>query len=254
MSNGKLKAITFDLWDTVFIDESDEPKRIAEGFASKPVSRRNFIHDFIQKQNKISIEMVNVAYDVVDAAFRHVWYEQNTTWTVAERLEILLNGLGYHLPLDGFDELVRQHEDMEVEIKPDIASGIKDALSQLHDRYLLGVISDTIFTPGRGLRQMLDDYGLLKYFKGFVFSDEIGFAKPAPIMFEAIAKELKVELNQIVHIGDREEKDVDGPHAVGAKAILTTVIKDRASDRTKAEAICTDYSMLPEIIKKMELL
>ena len=252
MSNSRLKAITFDLWDTVFIDESDEPKRIAEGLAPKSITRRNLIEEFVKNHKEVSRQTIDTAYDVIDAAFRHVWYEQNITWTVKERLEILLQGLGLTPPWDGFDELVRQHEDMEVEISPDIASGIAEAIQELHGQYILGVISDTIFTPGRGLRQMLEKYDLLKYFKVFIFSDEVGFAKPLPVVFEAAAKELNVALSEIVHIGDRVEKDVDGPHAVGASAILTTVIKDRGGEKSKAEAICADYKMLPRIINEIK--
>lgn len=251
MSSNNLKAITFDLWDTVFIDDSDEPKRMEKGLSTKPVTRRNLVADFVSRHKDLSRDTIDTANDIMDAAFRHVWYEQKITWTVKERLEILLKGLGLTLPLDGFDELIRQHEDMEVDISPAIAANIAEALSILSERYLLGVISDTIITPGRGLRQILEKYDLLKYFKVFIFSDEIGFAKPLPIVFEAAAKELKVDLSEIVHIGDREEKDVDGPHAVGARAVFTTVIKDRGSERTKADAICTDYKMLPDIISQI---
>ena len=251
MNNNGLKAITFDLWDTVFIDDSDEPKRLERGLATKPITRRNLIEEFLRQHKEISRDTIDTANDIMDAAFRHVWYEQNVTWTVNERLEILLKGLGLSLPLEGFDELVQQHEDMEVEISPDIAENIAGALSILSERYLLGVISDTIFTPGRGLRQMLEKYDLLKYFKVFIFSDEIGYAKPLPIVFEAAAKQFNVELCEIIHIGDREEKDINGPQAVGARAVLTTVIKDRGSDRSKADAICTDYRMLPDIISQI---
>ncbi|GIT27925.1 MAG: hypothetical protein CM1200mP41_39690 [Gammaproteobacteria bacterium] len=30
-----IKAVTFDLWDTVIHDDSDEPKRAAQGLRSK---------------------------------------------------------------------------------------------------------------------------------------------------------------------------------------------------------------------------
>ena len=85
----------------------------------------------------------------------------------------------------------------------------------------------------------------------FTFSDEIGRAKPDPAVFKAAANSLSVKINEIVHIGDREEKDIAGPHAIGAKAIFTTVIKDRGSTETKADAICTDYSQLPDIIEEL---
>ena len=35
-----IKGITFDLWDTVFIDDSDEPKRKKAGRPTKSVERR----------------------------------------------------------------------------------------------------------------------------------------------------------------------------------------------------------------------
>ena len=35
-----IKAITFDLWDTVLIDNSDEPKRKAAGRPTKAIERR----------------------------------------------------------------------------------------------------------------------------------------------------------------------------------------------------------------------
>ncbi len=247
----EIKAVTFDLWDTVFIDDSDEPKRKAKGLNPKPIERRNLVQIFLEKQQTLSRDVIDIAYDTVDAAFRHVWYGQNITWTVRERLSVLLKGLGSELPENDIKELVRRHEDMELDIQPDLAPGISNALAKLHGKYRLGVISDTIFSPGRALRQLLDGYGILKYFDAFVFSDEIGCAKPTPIVFENVAKSLGVETSQIVHIGDREEKDVDGPHAVGAKAVFTTVVKDRGSRSSKAEAICNDYGDLFDIVEKI---
>jgi len=35
-----IKAVTFDLWDTVIHDDSDEPKRAAQGLRSKKEERR----------------------------------------------------------------------------------------------------------------------------------------------------------------------------------------------------------------------
>ena len=54
-----------------------------------------------------------------------------------------------------------------------------------------------------------------------------------------------------VHVGDREQKDIAGPHAVGARGVLCTVIKDRPGDNTKADAICKNFKNLPDIIEKL---
>jgi putative hydrolase of the HAD superfamily len=250
--NQSVKAVTFDLWDTVFADDSDEPKREAQGLPAKPEQRRKLVYDFLSKHAPISKEIVDAAYSVQDAAFSRVWHHQYVTWTVEQRLSVLLQGLGRSLPQDEMAELVRLHEEMEVEIQPNIAAAIGPALETLSAKYKLGVISDTIFSPGRCLKKILESNGLLKHFSTFTFSDEVGIAKPTPGIFEAAAQALKVAPAEIVHIGDREQNDIDGPHKVGARAVLTTVIKDRRQGKdTQAEAICSDYTQLVEIIDQL---
>ena len=251
MDKATIKAITFDLWDTVFIDDSDEPKRKAQGLAPKPVERRNLVQQFLDRHEPISRELIDLAYDTTDAAFRQVWYGQNITWTVRQRLSVLLKGLKRNLPEPEFDELVRLHEEMELAVRPNLASDVTEALSSLQGKYKMGVISDAIFSPGRALRQLLADYDILKYFTSFIFSDEIGCAKPNAAVFEAASQALGVKPSEIVHIGDRELKDIDGPHAVGALAVLCTVVKDRCSEKTTADAICSNFTDLPTILDKL---
>ena len=251
MSNSKIKAVTFDLWDTVFIDDSDEPKRKEQNLAPKAVERRNLVESFLNKHQPVSREMIDLAYQTTDAAFRHVWYSQNVTWTVYERLSVLLKGLGADLPEAEMAELVRLHEEMELTVQPNLAANIDTALAGLHKKYKLGVISDTIFSPGRVLKEILASYDLLKYFDYFVFSDEIGCAKPNPLVFKDVAQGLGVEPNEIVHIGDRKEKDIDGPHAVGAKGIYTTVVMNRGLENVNAEAVCDNYLNLVDIVDSL---
>lgn len=251
MGRAGIRAITFDLWDTVFVDDSDEPKRATQGLPPKPVERRNLVHQFLEQHKPISRERVELAYDTVDAAFRQVWYGQNVTWTVRERLSVLLKGLKRNLPAAELDELVRLHEEMELAVRPDLAPNVTEALGRLEGKYRMGVVSDAIFSPGRALRQLLADYDILKFFSAFVFSDEIGCSKPNPATFEAAAKALNVRLSEIAHIGDRELKDIAGPHDVGARAVLCTVVKDRGSENTQADAVCRDFTDLPAILEEL---
>jgi len=247
----RIKAITFDLWDTVFIDDSDEPKRKALGRATKPIERRRHVYKFVNKHSRVSQEIVNAVYDTADAAFRSVWDEQHVTWTVAERLSIIFKGLGQTLPESEMGELIRLHEEMELEFRPDFIEGVHDAIKTLHKNYKLGVISDAIFSPGRALRTLLEGEGLLKYFDIFVFSDEIRHSKPEPVVFETAFKGFDVKPGELVHIGDREHNDIAGPHHLGAKAILCTAAIDRDSANTNAEATFSNYKDLPDIIEKL---
>jgi putative hydrolase of the HAD superfamily len=253
MAKQKIQVISFDLWDTVFIDDSDEPKRAQKNLAPKPVERRNLVERFLRDSGQpVARDLIDVAYDTTDAAFYQVWYGQQLTWPVAERLGVLLKGLGRELPADQFDRLVRLHEDMELDPCPDLAPHITEALAQLQGKYRLAVVSDAIFTPGRGLREILAHHNILGYFEAFAFSDELGCSKPRAEMFEHIAETLGVPLDSIVHIGDREQKDIDGAQAVGAQAIFTTVVKDRGADQSKAEALCSDYRELPALVNSLD--
>ena len=246
-----IKAITFDLWDTVFIDNSDEPKRKAAGRPTKEIERRKLVKQFVDKHRQISQDVVDAVYDTQDAAFKKAWYDLHITWTVRERLEIVLKGLGNTLAEDEMTEIVRLHEEMELEFRPDFVRGVHDAIKTLHEKYKLAVISDAIFSPGRSLRKLLENEGLLQYFNTFVFSDEVGCSKPAECVFTAVKENLGVEFNEIVHIGDREHNDILGPEKMGMHSILCLAALDRGGDRNRADAFFNDYSKLPNLIENL---
>ena len=246
-----IKVITFDLWDTVFIDESDEPKRKAAGRLSKYDERRQLVFEYANKHKEVSKELVDTIYHTTDLAFRKVWHEQFVTWEIGERLEIIFKSLDVTLTADEMAEITRLHEEMELEFKPDFIEGVADAIKELHKEYSLAVISDAIVSPGSVLRKLLESQDLLQYFDHFVFSDEIGNAKPEPVVFNSVYEKFNIQPDELVHIGDREHNDILGPIKMKSQAILCTAAIDRDSKNTKAAAIFDNYKELPAIIKSL---
>ena len=53
-----ISAVTFDLWDTIIVDESDEPKRVAKGLLSKYLTRRELVWKFLEKHEPIARELL----------------------------------------------------------------------------------------------------------------------------------------------------------------------------------------------------
>ncbi len=247
----RVRAVSFDLWDTILADDSDEPKRRAAGLPPKPVERRELVYRFLSRHAPVDREAVDIAYDTADAAFRHVWKHQWVTWPVRVRLQVVLAGLGRELPPGEFDELVRLHEEMELQVRPDLVPGASGALRALAERYALVVVSDAIFTPGRALRELLAGYGLRDLFAGFVFSDEAGCSKPTPRLFQRAAELAGCRVEELVHVGDREENDVAGARQAGCGAVLVTAAVDRGSAKTAADAVCSDLVRLPEVIHSL---
>jgi len=247
--------VTFDLWDTVFIDDSDEAIRAERGMPTKFEARRQLVHAALNEhagdRGPVSREAVDIAYRTADTAYNRVWHDHAVTWTVPARLELVLAGVGRELPPAAFAKLVQDHEDMELHLPPRLAAGIVEPIRELARKYTLGVVSDTIFSPGRALRQILGNYGIVDCFSAFAFSDEVGCSKPAAGMFEAIAAQTGAPIESIVHIGDRLTKDIDGPHTVGARGVLTTVVKTRNEEGDAPDATVHDYADLVRVIDSL---
>ena len=249
---GRVKAITFDLWDTLVVDDSDEPKRAARGLPPKSEARPRALYGALRRHHDVSFETVALSYRTATAAFHAVWHDLHVTWTLRERLAVVLGGLGLELPDDDLSAVIRELEWMEVEIAPDVVAGVKEALEALHGRYPLGVVSDVAVSSGGALREILAGHGLAGYFDAFVFSDEAGRSKPDPRVFRMAAEGLGVEVSQLVHIGDRDHNDVKGAQAVGARAVLFTAARDEDKDNTTADAICESYVDLPAVIARLD--
>ncbi|MFQ5784986.1 MAG: HAD family hydrolase [Alphaproteobacteria bacterium] len=250
MADG-IRAVTFDLWDTMIRDDSDEPRRTARGLGSKRDDRRRLLHEALCRDAGIAYETVAAAYDAADAAFNKAWKEGHVTWTLRERLDVALAELGRTLAGDALDRLVAATENMEIDVPPDPVEGIAGALAALAGSYRLGVVSDAIVSPGRVLRRLLEHHGLARHFSGFVFSDEIGCSKPDPRMFHSAAEQLGVEPGEMVHVGDRDHNDVKGPQALGMKAVLFSGVRSVDEQTTSADAICRDHGKLPAIIDRL---
>jgi HAD superfamily hydrolase (TIGR01549 family) len=254
-----ISAITFDFWDTIAVDDSDEPKRAALGLPSKAEARSQlFATKIVATYPHIRYAQAVAAFHQATQRFRDDWHHQHRTPGITSRLYDAYELLGIRFGPGEYarlarevDTLVREMETMEIRIQPDLAEGVHNTIHLLAQQYKLGIISDTIHTTGRGLRYLLEQHGLLNYFSYFIFSDEVGAAKPSLQVFRQASLGLGFPPQQIVHIGDRESNDVLGPLELGMKAILFTGIIDRGSARTRASATCRNFRDLPELIRRL---
>ena len=244
-----IRAVTFDLWDTIVIDDSDEPKRASQGLLPKAEARLElFVEEVRAHHFEISRDRIEQAFTKATGQFNFHWKMEHRTPSVRTRLGWAFEALEIP-PTPGINQLVRALEDMEVELPPDLAPGIRPCLEQLHGDYRLGIISDAIVTPGSGLRKILDHHGLLSYFDVFLFSDEVGAAKPSPVVFRRAISEFNIAPEELLHIGDRETNDVEGPLDFGSHGILYTGVVDRGgSHKSRATAVCRHHDQLPGIL------
>jgi len=97
--------------------------------------------------------------------------------------------------------------------KVDLFPYAVDVLEELNQDYSLAVITNgnaDVFHPYVGLGQ---------YFDFAIRADQLGAAKPDISVFSAAAKTAKMDVSQIVHIGDHPVDDVFGASNAGAKSV-----------------------------------
>jgi putative hydrolase of the HAD superfamily len=99
------------------------------------------------------------------------------------------------------------------ELFPDVQATLTE-LSRLNVR--LGVISNF----DRRLYPVLGHLGVLDDFEHIIISSEIGVRKPAPRIFRTAAQRFNVDVNEMLHVGDESESDIEGARAAGLQALL----------------------------------
>lgn len=94
-----------------------------------------------------------------------------------------------------------------------------DAINCLEDLY--GRIPLALVTNGVPdlQREKIETTGIAKYFKEIVVSGEVGYGKPDQRIYELVLSRLEVLPESVFNIGDSLERDVLGAKAVGIKTI-----------------------------------
>ena len=113
--------------------------------------------------------------------------------------------------------------------------GVIESLQAAHAQGIaLAVLSD--FSPKDKLRWLgLDELP----WRVAVGAEELGALKPHPRSFEAVMEGLGVDPGEIVHVGDREDLDVEGALGAGLRAWR---FSRRETVPTKAEATFHQWS------------
>ena len=207
-----IRAITIDFWNTVVDSRNGAARRDVRMEAVREVYRH--------RDRPWNEEEVEDAFRVSYATFEKHWQGEQRTLSASECLMAMWKHLSFDVPETLHARTVRSFEDSILAGLPGLLPGAAEALEKLAGSYRLALISDTAFSPGRVLQQVLAAHGVEKHFSHLAFSDEVGVSKPHPKIFETALRALEVEAAEAVHIGDIERTDIAGARAMGMRSIL----------------------------------
>jgi len=207
----QVKAVLFDLFDTLLLLEKDEAYY-------EPSLRR--LHDFLVRNCiRASFEdFKRVYFEVRDELY------METAETLEDphfnvRISRVLQRFGYNFDVSNpivnggttafGDEFIRR-----VRLDDDAL----DVLRKLSGKYKLGLVSN--FVIPECVWKLLDKFGLGEFFDAVLVSAEINTRKPDPEIFERALKMLGVNASEAVVVGDTLGLDVKGAKNAGIRAIL----------------------------------
>jgi putative hydrolase of the HAD superfamily len=215
-----IRAITVDLWGTLLFeppssDDRHKPRRLAD-FAT------------ILGAAGVDVTPAGLERAYRDSAvfLAQVWL-QNRDVPVEQHVESILTGLdptlAARLPAETLARLVEAYARPALLAPPGVDPGARGALTALAaEGYTLCLVSNTMRTPGRVLREILRGHDLLGHFTHLTFSDECGIRKPEPEIFLRTLRAAAAEPDEAVHVGDDPVLDVEGARGAGMRVIQVT--------------------------------
>jgi putative hydrolase of the HAD superfamily len=182
-----------------------------------------------------------------------VWREHRDM-TADEQIRIFLGALDPALPraLDftTLARIARAYQEPTLTHRPEMPPAAAEAVCDIRARGLaLGVISNTGRTPGRVVRRLLEEAGLLPLFTVLVFSDEVGVRKPAAAIFRQALNQTRVDSADAVHVGDDPTADVAGARGVGMRAIH--YVPDPSVPVASADGVLRRFADLPSLLDQL---
>jgi putative hydrolase of the HAD superfamily len=237
------KAISLDLWGTLLDDKHTPADTVLYS-----EQRQNYLRETLQRHGYI------IHAERMKAAYKHAWVYFDELWMrqqafgAAEGLSEILRVLRAELPSSEFWRVTQFFEEKLGADAPPELDNAATAVKKLAARYPLALISDTAWTPGRVLRQVLDHYGILTCFRALIFSGEVGVTKPHPRMFQLALDGLGVKPHECLHVGDLQRTDIAGAKAAGLHTawICRQVYAGKLQENAGPEAIVKSVSELAE--------
>jgi putative hydrolase of the HAD superfamily len=206
-----LKAVAFDLWETLITDTPEQSRR----------------QERLRLQRMTEILGDRAAPDRIEHAYRALWHRCHELYWSADvdvpcrrQIEHFAEAMEMELDTATVEALEEVYARAAVDELPSMVDGAAEVLEELKARgYRVGLISNTGRTPGSALRDVLEELRLARHIDTMVFSNEHGACKPQPSIFAALRDGLGVDYGETLFVGDNLYVDVHGAQRCGMRAV-----------------------------------
>ena len=187
--------------------------------ASRMTSRMKLYKAVVNAGFEVDVKSFLEAHIQAHEKYRVIRYQKLVEVTNAVWISEALNNLGYETTPD------------DPQVKTAINISFEDYLNSLELRqctkrilkmtsadYKLGLVTNFTYAPVIyvGLRKL----DINQFFNAILISDEVGWRKPHPKIFNEALKRLGVSAHETVYVGDSPLEDIKGAKATGMKTVF----------------------------------
>lgn len=229
-----IRAVTYDCWGTLLMDRD---------FEGAMADRAGALRRYVDMSGQEAHDLLAEAWTRHDQAWKQV-----ETFGPGRMAAYCLEarGIDDDAAIDG---LTKEFEEASLDAGVEATNGAAETLEALaRANIVLGLVCDTGFTPGRVVRHLLDEQGLLDHLEVLCFSDEVGVPKPGNEIFAKALAELGVRPPEAIHVGDLRRTDIAGADDIGMHSARYKGVHDDLSDGMEAEVVLTDHRQLLEVL------
>jgi putative hydrolase of the HAD superfamily len=212
-----IDTVTFDLWNTLLSNQPQDHDRYRQ-VRVEGTGR-------ILKEYGIDVALDHwtKSYDDGFERYKQIW-RRNSDLSTEEQLKIMLELLPGEKPkiisADLMGKLIEAYTIPLLLYPPPMIEGARETLKQIKDeKYKLGLICNTGRTPGKTIRILLKQVGIIDCFNITTFSDEFRIRKPDPRIFHHTLTQLKSLPRESLHVGDVVELDILGAKNAGMQSV-----------------------------------
>jgi putative hydrolase of the HAD superfamily len=238
-----IRAVTLDCWGTLLLDGPGSDDRYRR-------QRLQGIQTILARAG-VTVSQLDLDRAYVESGrwLARIWRYQRDV-PVSQHVSTLLDALDpelpERLPSGIVAELGDAYASPALRVPPAADEGAVAAIEALLARGLaLGLVSNTMRTPGAVLRQIFDRAGLLAPFQVLTFSDECGIRKPDPEIFLLTLRQMGVSPEEAIHVGDDPVLDVEGARDAGMGGVIQVSADGRATGPVSPDMVITRLSELP---------
>jgi HAD superfamily hydrolase (TIGR01549 family) len=194
------------------------------------------------------------AYNRAHRKYRVVRYEHYQEVTNAVWVAEALTNLGFKTAADdprvtaGLDVFFQDFIDTL-----ELRKGAVELLEEVGKNYRLGLLSN--FTYGPVIHKSLEKIGIHQRFDVVIVSQEVGWRKPSPVIFQDMLLRLGVAKNESLFIGDSPLEDIKGALDMDIKTVFLpsqfNSLKDLAESKLSPNYSVLDLGALQKELSKI---